>query len=213
MRVSRPCRGEAGFTLIELLVSLTLLAMILALMPGALGLGRRAWETAEQLERSAGAGPVMALVERRLASAMPLFERDESGGLRTAFAGEARRVSFVAPDASGRFGGGLYRLEFGARESEDGGGAALTFRQSFYAPGRSVSDATPLEDRDVIGNLEAVTFRYFGPRENGARDEWAAQWTRTDRLPSLVELSLVSRDSSAKPVTPLVVELRLRPAG
>ena len=201
---------DAGFTLIELLVSLMLLAMIMALIPSTLLLGKRAWETAAKLDSGLESTTAVNFVEQRLAEAMPLFDRDADGALTIAFTGSTQALSFVAPLASGPLGGGLYRMYLGVQRGEDGGGAALALRLFPYQP--QFSETAMIEERRLIDNLETVRFRYFGATPDSPAPHWSDTWARNDRLPDLVEMTLAARDGIAGSSNerPLRVELRLR---
>ena len=72
-------RSTAGFTLVELLVSLTILALLLAMVPGTLRLGRRAWETPVQLDQSSDELAALGFLQTQIKSAVPIFERDAQG--------------------------------------------------------------------------------------------------------------------------------------
>lgn len=146
-----PNRGDAGFTLVELLVSLTILALLLAMVPGTLRLGRRAWETPGQLDQASDELAALGFVQTHIKSAVPIFERDAQGVSRIAFSGAPLSVSFIVPLSGGPYGGGLYRIELGS-----------ALRVSLYQ-GASTSgqSALPAEERP-LGNLSGrLHFRYF----------------------------------------------------
>jgi hypothetical protein len=71
--------------------------------------------------------------------------------------------------------------------------------------------AEPRPDRHVlVRNIKSVSFRYFGRGEIKAQPAWHSAWTRTDAMPSLVEIA-VARDDSQGGSFVIVVELRLQP--
>jgi prepilin-type N-terminal cleavage/methylation domain-containing protein len=73
-RTARQAR-EAGFTLIELLVALTLLAVLMAALFGALRLGTRVWETGEaRLDASTRVQVVQDFLRQQLSQTVPMTE-------------------------------------------------------------------------------------------------------------------------------------------
>jgi prepilin-type N-terminal cleavage/methylation domain-containing protein len=188
--------SQAGFALIEMLVALALLALAIALMPGALRLGARAWEARGDLERSSGTALAMALVERRIAEAMTIYERDDSGGIRIAFVGTERTLSFIAAAANGPAGGGVYRYRLAAADASVAG---LALRLSLYRPGET-DPSPPAETRTLIAAPAEVRFRYFGQRETAVPPQWHDTWSRPDAFPALVEITVTSSTSKRRSV-------------
>lgn len=196
-----PNRCDAGFTLVELLVSLTILALLLAMVPGTLRLGRRAWETPGQLDQASDELAALGFVQTHIKSAVPIFERDAQGVSRIAFSGAPLSVSFIVPLSGGPYGGGLYRIELGS-----------ALRVSLYQ-GASTSgqSALPAEERP-LGNLSGrLHFRYFGAVQFGQAPLWHDVWPRTDRLPDLVEIDALPGGKSLKAPPLFRSELKLRP--
>ena len=207
---SRASPSEAGFTLVELLVSLSLLALIIALVPGALQAGRRAWATSAGIGQSSETTVALSFLERRLEEAMPLFASDGRGLRRIAFSGTADSLDFVAPSPTGPFGGGLYRFGLKAAFAEDRAPGALTLKLALFQT-RTTSDSPAEDNRVLAGNLETLRFRYFGSQKRDTEAAWQSEWTAPDRLPDLVEISILSKDKAARAPGILRVELRLRP--
>ena len=197
----------AGFTLIELIVSLTILAMLLALVPGTLRLGRRAWETPGQMDQGSDASAALAFVERQVKGAVPLFDRGTDGIPRIAFTGSAQSLSFVVPLSTGPYGGGLYRVEAGAL-----GAPGPALRVSLYVAASASTRAAPLtEMRSLASKYNALEFRYFGTTAAGESGHWRDDWPSTSRLPDLVEIIAKPAAKSAKLEPAFRAELNLRP--
>ena len=202
-------RSDDGFTLVELLVSLTILALLLAMVPGTLRLGRRAWETPGQLDQASAELAALGFVETHVKSAVPIYERDAQGVSRIAFWGSPQSLGFVVPLSAGPYGGGLYRIDLGsALQSESGPVLRVSIYQTANATAESVP---PAEVRPLGRRLTRLQFRYFGPLAFGEVPLWHDAWTRTDRLPDLIEIEALSTDKSliASPV--FRSELKLRP--
>lgn len=204
---------EGGFTLLELLVSLALLALILTFVGSALRSGARAWKTAAAVDHGAAMGPVRTLLEQRLTEAMPVYERDEAGRVRIAFRGLSQELGFVAPFSRGAAGAGVYRFNLHVQPVVHGArtGPALALRQSLYAPDvvRSTAD-TDADGQLLLEDIAGLGLRYFGRQDAHRPAAWHAEWTRSDVVPELVEISVALREQDARRWRPLVVELRLR---
>src|SRR5262245_22829046 len=98
--------GEEGFSLMEMLVSLVILALVLALLPGAFRLARQVWTATAVLDRDGGRDAGLDFLETRLAEAMPLFEPGKAGLVNILFNGRRDRLRFVAPSRNGPAGAG-----------------------------------------------------------------------------------------------------------
>ena len=194
-------RHDAGFTLVELLVSLTIQALILAMVPGTLRLGRRAWETPGQLDQASDELAALGFVQTHIEGAVPIFERDAQGVSRIAFSGGPQSVSFIVPLSGGPYGGGLYRIDLGS-----------SLRVSLYQGAAARDQSAPPGEERPLGKLSGrLQFRYFGPLQFGQVPLWHDAWPRTDRLPDLVEIKALPGAKSAKTPPIFHSEFKLRP--
>ena len=203
--------GQAGFTLVELLVSLMLLTLILSFIPGTLRIGQRVWETDDRFEQRAGLSAFRRYVEQRLAEAIPIQRREESG-LRVEFIGEPRHLGFVAPASGGPAGRGIYRFDL-SREEGTPRFRPLLLRQALYRPVHAlVSDqqaqAVPKAEHRSGARVADVSFRYFGAANAQEAPRWVDRWPRRDSLPELVEISVQVGQPARTQRT--VVALRLK---
>ena len=192
-------KTEAGFSLVEVLVSLTLLAMILALLPGAFRTGKRGWETAAVIEQRAASDASIDYLRHRIAEAAAVFDKDESGRSRIAFNGGDQDLSFVAPAPSGPGGGGLYRFTVAAPLGASARPADLTLSMTPYR--QLETQADPVVSKHVLlPAIRSLKFRYFGIQTDGEKPAWSDAWLRQDQLPVLIELQADSADNAGKPM-------------
>lgn len=199
--------GDAGFTLIELVVALGVLALLASMLPGAFAVAQRAWDTVRRVERLDADKAARAFVEQRLMEALPVLVADARGARQSGFRGEARRLSFIAPSASGPAGGGLYRYDLVAETA--GERDALVLRQSMASAATSPTAADV--PRVLSEGLAGLRFRYFGRAADDQDRRWHDGWPDGDRLPELVEIA--ESDATARvrsPFRSLVVPLKLR---
>jgi prepilin-type N-terminal cleavage/methylation domain-containing protein len=209
---------QAGFTLIELLVSLMIVGLIISFIPGTLRLGQRVWETDRALEWSAGVSAFRRYVEHRLTEAIPIYLRDPDRGLFMEFSGGPERIRFVAPAAAGPAGGGVYRFEL-THAAGSAGVRRVILRQSLYRTGHASTGGAQQQDPGFAPStmthvspapVTGVAFRYFGPSEPQQPPKWQTNWSNSDRLPDLVELTFILRGGASPQRS--IVPLRLKRA-
>lgn len=204
-------RCENGFTLIEVLVALILLALVLALLAEGLRFARATWDATARLDELAGSDAAETFLRARLAEALPLYEPRKAGTVGLLFHGARDALSFVAPAPNGPAGGGLYRYVLEVAPAS--GRRVLVVKVAPYLASQGTTDAEGApQQRELIRNITSVEFRYFGRSAIGAEPGWKADWTRTDALPELVEITVARDDSEGGPLS-LAVELRLQLLG
>lgn len=203
-------KRDAGFTLIEMLVALTLLAMVLAIVPGALRTGKRALAVAAAAEQDSETALALSFIAERMNEAMPIYDRGEGNQIRIAFSGTSDSVRFVAPMPNGPFGGGIYRIELASREGSEASRRRLVLAAALFGQqkGGTLSET---QERDLVPDLETLRFRYFGGLARDDERAWRDDWVAAERLPELVEISLEARQHVMSVSTPVRVALKLRP--
>jgi prepilin-type N-terminal cleavage/methylation domain-containing protein len=208
--VTRTSR-EGGFTLIEVLVTLALLAFVLVLTAEGVRYARATWKAAARLDQHSNSDVSETFLRARLAEAMPVYEQRKAGVMRVLFQGTREAVSFVAPAPNGPVGAGLYRYVLEAAAAAPPAQPSLIVKLVPHQATLAEAMAEPRPDRHVlVRNIKSVSFRYFGRGEIKAQPAWHSAWTRTDAMPSLVEIA-VARDDSQGGSFVIVVELRLQP--
>jgi general secretion pathway protein J len=204
---------ESGFTLIELLVSLTILALLLAMVPGTLRLGKRAWETPGQLEDNPAAA-ALQFAGQQLKRALPVYQTDSAGLPHIAFEGTESNVNFIAELASGPAGGGLYRIDIGPQRSSGNAFTGPVVRLELYRPDPRASAPgirLPAEERELGASYSDVQFKYYGSPAPGQPAAWQPAWNRSDRLPDLVDISAKPKTGTNIPQAQYRAELKMRP--
>jgi general secretion pathway protein J len=211
-RAKRRTLREAGFSLMEMLVALVILALVLALLPGAFRLARQVWSATAVLDRESGRDFGFEFLETRLAEAMPLYEPTKAGLVAIVFSGTNESLRFVAPSQNGPVGGGLYSYSFEIRPQETGGLSSLVVTITPYSGPRpeGSNPLPPAEEQVLADDVTSAEFRYFGRHTMRGAASWQTEWKRTNALPDLVELSISRSHGGRVTSRSIVTELRLR---
>jgi general secretion pathway protein J len=200
-------RGEAGFSLIEMLVAITILALVLAMLPGTFSLAHRTWDATAVLDQRARQDGGRSFLQARLAEAMPVFEPVGAGAVQLVFTGSAETLSFVAPSANGPQGAGLYRFTLETKPQASANALIVTVAPFVVRRGRD--DAPPSEQHVLYDGLTSASFRYYGRKDlRTPTPSWQTAWPRRDALPDAVELTV----ENGKATRTVLIELRLKNA-
>jgi general secretion pathway protein J len=196
--------GETGFTLIEMLVAISILALVLAMLPGTFSVAHRTWDATAVLDQQARQDSGRSFLQARLTEAMPIFEPVGSGAVRLVFTGSAEALSFVAPSANGPQGAGLYRFSLEVKPQASARRNVLAVAVALYASARPRDgDAATAEEHVLYEDVTGASFRYFGRKVPRGTPAWHTEWTRRDALPDAVELTITSGRSARTILIPL----------
>jgi len=168
--------GAPGLTLLELLTTLTILAMLGAVVLGAFRLGARSWQRGEErAEAEQRLRVIQGIFARELASLQPITALADREPV-TAFRGRSDWISFhTAPAGHGPFPysamvrGVAYSVE---------PGKGLIVRESYpLAEGRvSLDPGGTIKVLDP--EVSRLTFRYLAAAPQGKEDPlWVEAWS------------------------------------
>lgn len=193
MTSERPIVPHRGFTLIELVVSMTLLGVVITLLFSALWFAVRSWDA---VERRRDAAHTFALIQgvlaQQLRQARPLYVADARDSQRKlAFAGEADRISYIAPLSRGNpilYANTLY-LEHGA------GGGILHLRYAPFHPVSGAIEDSVGESVELMTQVDALDVAYFGAPEAGTVPAWLPYWRDARSLPERIRIRITTHDT------------------
>ncbi len=204
--------GTEGFTLLELLLSITILAVVAAMILGAFRVSYRAWEKGEAAVEAAGRlRSVQERIRRQLAAivAMPGARPRGEDGPDLRFGGSRSALRFVseAPLVPGLRRDRVW-VHYRVFEEADGG-LRLAFHEIPQVLLDPEGDNEPAEDRfyDLLTGLAAVEFEYFTSDEPDSPPRWVASWDPEDDtgLPRAVRMKI--RTSPGEPETVVLARL------
>ncbi|MCK4391144.1 MAG: prepilin-type N-terminal cleavage/methylation domain-containing protein [Desulfobacterales bacterium] len=203
-----------GFTLLELLISLTILAVIVVIIFGALRIGVRAWEKGERdIEIHQRRRIVLDLIKCQLAS---ICLNDIRNGGKEPFLlkGDDKSVEFVSlvPMVPGNEFGMVYvRYEVRQDDTEEKERLAfyeknIVLLEKNAGQDESEKDADQVElDEDafyeLIPGVQSIAFEYLKYQSEEEAYEWQETWDpeNDEGFPGAVRI-ILQEDAEAAPI-------------
>lgn len=195
--------NNRGFTLLELLIALTITAMIVAIIFGALRIGIRAWEKGEKdVDIRQRQRIVLDLIKRQLASTSvsDLWGRDQQ---RVSLKGDDKSIEFVShiPLTPGNRFGPVY-VQYAVQREKEGDKEHLTFyEKNIASPDKKPGAGYPDEGdfSELIPGMKSIVFEYLKDRPGEEASLWQKSWDpAVDKgVPRAVRVTLKENDEKA----------------
>jgi general secretion pathway protein J len=195
--------GSRGFTLLELLIALTIVAVMVVIIFGALRIGIRAWEKGEKdVDSRQRQRIVLDLIKHQLASTSvsDAWGRDQQ---LVSIKGDSKSIDFVSniPMTPGnRFG--LVYVKYVVRPEKTGNKEHLTFYEKNVAlPDKRIGAGNPDEGdfSELIPGMKSIVFEYLKDQPGEEASKWQESWDpAVDKgLPRAVRVTLTESDEKA----------------
>jgi len=203
-------RRTAGFTLLELSIALVLLALMGAVLYGALGFAGTSWDKGEaKVDATSGMRLAQEFMRAQLEQQHPLRMR-KVAEFPLLFFGDRNEIRYAAALPSRVSAGGIwyYRLSVG----DDARGPLVLERMVPNVNGTRVPDFSEAEKSIIVTGIAEIRFAYYG-RDGGSSNadepSWRDRWDNAQRLPLLVRIDVIPKQGPAWPT--LVVAPRNAP--
>ncbi|MGR3889116.1 prepilin-type N-terminal cleavage/methylation domain-containing protein [Pseudomonas sp. 1152_12] len=173
-------RCEQGFTLLEILVVLSLLAVLLVLVGGALLGANRAVAKAQRYTASLDEmRAAQQFLRAAISEALPLDVTEDDSQTDGFFLGTPKRLQFVAT-LPGVLGGGIQRFTLQQREQQ---------LQVAFSQLESHTNLARSEPQVLLKNVADLQFSYRGVSPLGQATGWINEWPWPRRLPAAVRVA------------------------
>ena len=196
-----------GFTLLELMIALTIVAVIVVIIFGALRISIRAWEKGEKdVDIRQRQRIVLDLIKRQLASTCvsDVWGRDQQ---LVSLKGDNKSIAFVShiPMAPGNRFGMVY-VRYAVRQEKKGDKEHLAFYEKNIAlPDKKMGAGNPDEGdfSELLPGMKSIVFEYLKTRPDEEASIWQKNWDpAVDKgVPRAVRVTLVENDDK----TPIYV--------
>ena len=203
-------KRTAGFTLLELTIALVLLALMGAVLYGALGFAGTSWDKGEaKVDATSGMRLAQEFMRAQLEQQHPLRMR-KVAEFPLLFFGDRNEIRYAAALPSRVAAGGIwyYRLSVG----DDVRGPLVLERMVPDVNGTRVPDFNDAEKSIIVTGIAEIRFAYYG-RDGGSSNadepSWRDRWDNAQRLPLLVRIDVIPKQGPAWPT--LVVAPRNAP--
>lgn len=190
-----PSRRVAGFTLVEVLIALSLLAVLMLLLTGAL---RSAGQTETRVDQRLEQADQLRVAQNFLrevlarASVRPARVGGAGAGTEPLFAAGPTELAWVGVLPAGYGIGGRHFLRL-ALEAATDGASALVLRYLPWSDLPAFPDWSQAGAQLIMPRADGLALRYLDARAEQWRDDWPARTgTRDWSLPSAVELQLTT---------------------
>lgn len=195
MKNHKTINRNAGFTLLELLISITLIAVLLVIIFGAMRLGFRSIDKGqakiEYLERLRSS---LNIIESQIQSNLPLTFTEE-GSTKYYFQADNNSVRFASNFSIWNGQNGYVIVSYTIEHDPIG-------KKSLYAAENIVG--TQHENKTkLFDNLDNIEFEFFGKDPLKDNAEWLRQWSNNTAIPEKVRLHIVDGTRSFSLTIPL----------
>ena len=204
-------RRTAGFTLLELTIALVLLALMGAVLYGALGFAGTSWDKGEaKVDATSGMRLAQEFMRAQLEQQHPLRMR-KVAEFPLLFFGDRNEIRYAAALPSRVAAGGIWYYRISVAR-DDARSPLVLERITPDINGARVPEFSDPERSILAVDIAEIRFAYFGRDANATDDvapSWRDRWDNPQRLPLLVRIDVTPKHGAPWPT--LVVAPREAP--
>ena len=198
--------GQYGFTLIELLVSLTITALILALIISGIQLVSNSWDrTAKKISRIEEVNRALSLFRRDVQRIKRIILK-ENNKSEYLFSGTSKDLEFVVIEPGYPTISGPYFIRYSSDEKSPQ--VSLIRERALYKKGMEKFPGATASNRVSILSHELEHKLSFGELKNDTMS-WSTGWEQSDKLPHMIRFEITDKRSNVLVVPPILVALRI----
>ncbi|MEM6932034.1 MAG: prepilin-type N-terminal cleavage/methylation domain-containing protein [Pseudomonadota bacterium] len=177
---------DGGLSLLELLVAVSLLGLLGTMVAGGVRFGTAVWErSADGGEAAIATRAATRAISRLLADARPIRRADGTLNPPVLFRGTSTEVSLIAAIPAALAPPGPHRVALGIET-----GPHLHHRHIVLSAVALQSDRAEVSEV-VLDDVDAISFRYFGPSADGSASTWWSEWIDREALPRTIEMTVI----------------------
>lgn len=188
-----------GFTLLELTISITLLALIIVIILGAMRIGIRSVESGEKkIESFERARASINILDSQIQSQIPLtYVQEGEAEVQFYFKGERQFMQFTTNYSIWSGEKGFVLATYSVQATENG--------RQFLAVSENVVNMTAKHEATLFDTFEIIYFEYFykDPLEEAGR--WVDQWTEKNQIPEKIRMHFIDGPSDLSLIIPVRV--------
>ncbi len=202
-------KRQSGFTLIEIIVVMTMLALIMTMVYGAINTSRKmASKGIKRIDATNEVRVVQELVRRQISRILPMAFKEEDG-VFVIFEGDENHIMYVSPMPGylGKGGPHVQLIEIVNAK----GGKILQF--SHWLLNDSLEEGS-FDDSDqepvvLLENIEDAQFSFMKLDEEGEPGDWESDWEESENTPLMVQLEVEMGEKSLMTFPTMEVALML----
>jgi len=200
---------ESGFTLIEIIIVMTMLALLMTMVYGAINTSRKmSAKGIKRIDATNEVRVVQNLIRRQVSRILPMAFKEEDNSF-VIFEGDEDHIMYVSPMPGylGKGGPHVQLIEIVNAK----GGRILQFSHWLLNDSLEEEDFEDSEQEPVVllENIRDAKFSFMKLDEEGEPEDWENEWEEPENTPLMVQLEVDMGDKALMPWPTMEVALML----
>ncbi len=202
-------KRQSGFTLIEIIVVMTMLALIMSMVYGAINTSRKmASKGIKRIDATNEVRVVQELIRRQISRILPMAFKEDDGTF-VIFEGDEQHIMYVSPMPGylGKGGPHVQLIEIVNAK----GGKILQFSHWLLNDSleEDAFDSSEQEPVVLLENVEDAYFSFMKLDEEGEPGDWESEWEEVENTPLMVQLEVEMGEKSLMSFPTMEIALML----